>query len=83
MTSVSSVGASAFTTCDSAEAATAVASSANWRIVLMVHAASPAVMGVPSDQLPFFRVKVYTVPSSDTVHDSARSPSNSFESGRY
>src|SRR5262245_21481864 len=76
MTSVFSSLASALLTCASAAAATPVGPLAYLTVVLTVHAASSAVSGSPSDQVPpGFRWNVQSSPSDDVSHDSAQSPS--------
>ena len=75
MTSVVAFGAVAFFTCPSAGAATAAAPFAYLTIVLIVHAASAAVIGVPSDHfVPERRANVHVLPSFEVFHDFAQSP---------
>ncbi len=76
MTSVVGFGAVAFFTCPSAGAATAAAPFAYLTIVLIVHAASAAVIGLPSDHfVPERSVNVHVLPSFDVFQDFAQSPS--------
>ena len=54
---------------------TAVAPSTYLTVVLIVHAASSAVIGLPSDHFPFGRsLKVQVLPPLDAFHDFAKSP---------
>src|SRR3954465_12791411 len=75
MTTVVGSVASAFLTCASAGAMTAVGPLAYLTVVLIVQATSSAVIGCPSDHfVPDLRWNVQSFPSLDVSQESARSP---------
>ena len=78
MTSVVGSVASAFLTCaDGAAAATAVGPFWYLTMVLIVQAASSAVIGLPSDHLVSgLSLNVQSLPSAECVQESAQSPTS-------
>src|SRR6187200_1384865 len=81
MMSVEAFGAVARTTWFTADPCTAVAPPTYLTVVLIVHAASSAVIARPSDHFPFGRsLNVQDLPSFDAFQDFAQSPTTKYPS---
>ncbi len=77
MTSVAGSVASALLTCATPAAATAVGPFWYSTVVLIVQAASSAVIGLPSDHLVSgLSLNVQSLPSAECVQESAQSPTS-------